>query len=166
MKLKISRSSIGWTLVYIVILVNIVTLFLAKKSSVSGEPFPWLELEKPTLLVVLDEFECASCVHNLQILNALYETLRSDGQIDVRCLIMSRSKSDSKNISSFFAFPVTITDDFKIFRRLNIRRTPLILGISSQKNIVYSELIPSSTMVTEEYLRHGVLDRLYYSLML
>jgi hypothetical protein len=45
-----------------------------------------------------------------------------------------------------------------------MNRSPIILGLSKDHRIVYNELVPFETTLTEEHIRKGVLDRLYYSL--
>ncbi len=163
MKISNKLRTIGWLTVYAVLAINMILLYLIRENSITGAPIEWLSSNKPVLLIILDEFECATCVENLQILNELSEQGDIKDRIDFHCLIVSKTKSDLKKIATFFSFPVSITDDFKIFRRLNINRTPLLLGLSPQKQIVYSEFIPPSTITSENYLKQGILDRLFYS---
>lgn len=153
----------GWFLVFALLAMNVVWLYQVKKNRVHGAPFKELNIDKPTLIVILDEFECATCVENIKILNNLANQENIVGRIDFYCLIVSKSKSDSKKIAPFFSFPTFVTDNYEIFRRLNINKTPLLLGLSPQKQIIYSEFLPPSIVVSERYLRKGIIDRLYYS---
>jgi len=155
-----------WVLIFGVIGINFFLLFEFKKNSLNEQPFEAINIQKPTLVVIFDENECASCVKNLLFLNEMYKYIKNEGSLDFKGIVLSRNKTDRKKISSVFSFPVIVSDDFRILLRLNLRHTPVILGISKEQRIVYSELIPFATVLDERYIKEGVLDRLYYSLEL
>ena len=157
-------SIIAWLIICIIIGVNAFLLFRMKQNSIGEVPLKFLDIKKPTLIVLLDEFECASCVRGLLFLNDMYTTIKAEGNLDFLGIILSKEKTDKKGIAKAFIFPVIISDDFRILKRLNINRTPIILGLSSAHRIVYYELVPFETSLTEDHIRKGVLDRLYYSL--
>ena len=115
-------------------------------------------------MIVFHESECATCVENLFFLNDLYTTIKAEGRLEFQGIILSREKQDPKGIAKAFIFPVLISDDFNIMRRLNLDKTPVILGLTPDHRIVYSDIVPFDTGVKKEYVRKGVLDRLYYSL--
>lgn len=163
-KTKSIFNKLIWAVIYIIIVLNIYLLYQLRKNSIDIPPFDDLNIHKPTLILLLDEFECPDCVKNLLFLNELYDQLKDGGQIDFLGIILSRTKNDSKNIAKVFDFPVMVTDNFKIFKRLNMNQTPLIVGLSHDRRIVYSELIPFETALDEDYFRRGIIDRLYYSL--
>jgi len=153
-----------WILVFIVIVVNFFLLQRVKQNSIAGLPLKYLDIKKPTLIVLLDEFECVSCVRGLLFLNDMYITIKEEGNIDFLGIVLSKNKTDKKDLSKAFVFPVIISDDFMILKRLNINRSPIILGLSKDHRVVYYELVPFETPLTENHIRKGVLDRLYYSL--
>ncbi len=45
-----------------------------------------------------------------------------------------------------------------------MKKMPVILGITPERRIIYADIVPFETGVTGEYIKKGVLDRLYYSL--
>jgi hypothetical protein len=163
MKFKENLGTLGIVLTFLFIAVNILLLYKLKQNSISELPFNHLNIKKPTLVVIFDEFECASCVHGLRFLNDLYTTIKSEARLEFMGLILSKNRTDSKNISKAFVFPCVVTNNFKILKRLNLNQTPVIIGISKDHRIVYSDLIPIQTEITENYIKKGVLDRLYYS---
>lgn len=163
-KSKSLLNKVVWAVIYVIIALNFFLLYQLRKNSIDVPPFDDLDIQRPTLIMLLDEFECADCVRNLLFLNDLYKTMKKEGKIDFLGIILSHSKKDSKNIAKAFAFPVLVTDNFKILNRLNMNQTPIIVGLSQDRRIVYSELIPSGTALDEDYIRHGILDRLYYSM--
>jgi hypothetical protein len=156
-------SVIGWSLVFLCIGVNLYYLSKPKIDILALPPLNDIDIEKPTLVLILNEYECASCVSNLLFLNRMYSKYRCDGEIDFLGIIMSEDLSDQKELQKAFDFPFVISDNFQVFKRLNINRTPLIVGISKNYRIVYFELIPQERQLSESYIRKGVLDRLYYS---
>ena len=68
-------------------------------------------------------------------------------------MVVSKNGTDEKGIVSLFDFPVVITENLDIFRRLKVDRTPLILGVSPSHQIVYSDIVPFETGVSEDYLK-------------
>ena len=161
---KSKWSKAGWAVIYIVIAANLFMLYQFKKSSLDTPPLGYLNLDKPTLVVIFNEHECASCVEGLFFLNDMYTAIKGEGRIDFQGIILSKEKKDPKNISKAFIFPIEITDDFNIMRRLNLDKTPVILGITPEHRVIYVGIVPFETGVKEEYIKKGVLDRLYYSL--
>jgi uncharacterized membrane protein len=157
-------DKISWVVIAIIIVVNFYLLLELKQHSPAQEPLKYLDIKKPTLVVIMQEFECVSCVRGLLFLNDLYAGVKEEGSIDFQGIVLSRDKTDKKGISGAFKFPFHITGDFKILQRLNMNRTPIIIGLSKERRIVYCELIPIETTLSETYIRKGVLDRLYYSL--
>jgi len=157
------KEKIHWVIIYLIIVGNIVLLLVVKGKIVGDIPLENIPIKKPTLVIVMDEFECANCIHNLLFLNDLASSKYSES-IDFAILILSKTKTDQKNIGKAFAFPVYVSDDFRILKRLNIDQTPLIIGISKERKIFYADLVPVGTTLTEDYFKKGVIDRLYYSL--
>lgn len=155
-------NNLVWIIIFVVIAVNFFLLNRVKQGALKQIPLDFLELKKPALIVLLDEFECSDCVRGLMFLNDMYEQVK--GEFEFTGIILSKTKSDKKGIAKAFAFPIRITDNFDILRRLNLNQTPVILGLSKEKRIYYCDLIPVETKLTEEYIKKGVLDRLYYSL--
>ncbi len=164
MENKSKWSKVGWAAVYIVIAANLFMLYQFKKRSLDTPPLEYLKLEKPTLVVIFNEQECASCVEALFFLNDMYTAIKGEGRLDFQGIILSKEKKDPKNISKAFIFPILITDDFNIMRRLNLNKTPVLLGMTPGHRVIYTDIVPFETGVTEEYIKKGVLDRLYYSL--
>lgn len=152
-----------WFLIFFIILINGYLLLKLKKNSLEEAPLTFLNIKKPTLVVLLDEFECADCVKKLLFLNQIYSQLKSERRLDIAGVIFSQTKTDVKKISRVFKFPIYISDDFRIFKRINLNRTPIILGLTEKHQIVYSELIPMEATLTEYHIKETVLDRLYYS---
>ncbi len=157
-------NKIGWTVIFAIIALNFFLLYKLKSNSLDVPPFNDLDIDGPTLIVVVDEFECVDCINNLMFLDDMYIQLKDEGRINFLGIILSREKTDRKKIAKAFRFPFIVSDDFKILKRLNMNRTPLLIGISEDKRIVYCELIPVSTALDDDYIRRGLLDRLYYSL--
>lgn len=147
----------------VLITINIVLLVQMKKNTYLVEPVNYLELDKGTIVIVFQEYECDECIKNFLFLNDLYEELKKEGQVDVRLIILSKECKDSKNISSMFVFPVTIVDNFSILKRMNIKETPLLIGISKNHEIVYYEHIPQGIRIDAEYLNGSLIQRLHYS---
>jgi hypothetical protein len=161
---KKNIRKIGIAFIYLIILVNGFLLFKLKQNSIAELPLKHLELTKPTLVVIVDEMECASCIHGLRFLNKMYTTIKNEGRLDFKGIILSKNNTDSKSISNAFIFPFQVSDDFRILKRLNLNRTPVIIGISKDNQILYWDLVPFQTGVTQDFIKKGVLDRLYYSL--
>lgn len=155
-------NNLVWGIILVVIVVNFYLLNRVKQGALKQYPLDFLEIKKPTLVVLLDEFECTTCVRNLMFLNDMYEQFKGD--FDFTGIILSKTKTDNKGIAKAFAFPTLITDNFGILRRLNQNQTPLIMGLSKENRIYYCDLIPVEMAPSEEYIRKGVLDRLYYSM--
>lgn len=164
MKKQNNWNKVGWAMIFLVIIVNLVLLYWLKKRSLDTTPLDYLTLERPTLVVIFNEFECASCVEGLMFLNELYVQVKDEGKIGITGIILSKEKTDRKNIAKAFVFPIIVSDDFNILRRLNMNKTPIILGVSLEHRILYSDIVPFETGISEEYIKKGVLDRLYYSL--
>lgn len=162
MSKKFNKSILGWTVIYLIIALNVLLLIKIKANSLSDTPLDYLDIKKPTMVVFFDEYECVDCLKQLFFLNELYSELSSRGRIDILGVVVSKTGSDSKDIVSLFEFPVVVTDNFDIFRRLKIDRTPLIVGISRVHQIIYSDIVPFETGVSKEYLKKGIIDRLYY----
>jgi len=159
-------NNLGWLIVFIIIIINLILLIKIKNNQLTEMPLKSINSTKPVLVLILDEFECVSCVKKLLFLNDIFSSLNSDGRVDMTAIILSKNKTDSKSIAKAFIFPVIISNDFNVMKRLNLNHTPVIVGLSKDHKIVYSELIPFGTTLTEDYIRKGVLDRLYYSLEL
>jgi hypothetical protein len=157
-------SIASWVLIVGIIGLNIFLLFKLKKNTLDELPLESLKIQKPTMVVIFDEYECATCIENLLFLNDMYTRIKSEGILDFAAIVLSKNKTDVKKISRVFIFPVTVSDDFRILLRLNLHHTPVLLGISPEHRIVYSDLLPMHPPVTEEYIKKGVLDRLYYSI--
>jgi hypothetical protein len=151
-------------LIFISLGVSFYYLSVLKRQSINETPFKWLNIDKPTLIFVFSEDECASCVKGLHFLNSLYPELKEKGDIELLGVILSKTGSDKKGISRFFQFPFIITHHFDFMKRFNTRRTPIVIGLSKEKELLHFDLIPAETGITDEFLRSGVLDRLYYSL--
>lgn len=165
MKKKIKWNRIGWAIIYIIIIVNLVLLFYLKKSAFITKPLKNIDIKKPTLVVIFNEFECATCVRDLFFLNDLYNNkIKREGLIEFVGIVLSKDKTDRKGIAEAFVFPVQISGDFDILKRLNMNKTPIILGITVEHRIYFCDIVPMETGVTEEFIKKGVLDRLYYSL--
>lgn len=163
MKNKKILTILGWIAVFGFIIVNAVILYQFKTSPSMKVPFADLRLDKSTLLIIFQEFECHDCVEGLKILNGMNGKLKDHGLIEIKGLILSEHNTDSKNIAAGFSFPFLISNDFDILKRLNINHTPVLIGISKKHGIFYSEVIPPGMAITENYLKDGVLDRLYYT---
>ncbi len=153
-----------WAIIVVIVAVNAVLLVGLKRKTLSDMPLESLNITKPTLVVIMDENECAACVKRLMALNDLYTYIKEEGRIDFRGVILSHTKKDPKQLKRAFIFPVEISDDFRILYRLKMNRTPMIIGLSADHRILYSELVPWEAGVTVDYLKSGVLNRLYYSL--
>ena len=151
-------------LIFLLIAANICVLCKIKLTGIQKIPCVNLNLTKPALIVLLQEAECPGCVENLRFLNDLYIRIEQEGLIDFVGIIFSKSNSDQNNISGKFNFPFYIYDNFSILKRLNVNRTPLILGMTEQHEIFYCEIVPNETVLNEEYIKRGVLERLYFSL--
>lgn len=154
---------LGWIAIVVFIAINTMVLYQFKTSPSMKEPFPGMRLEKPTLLIIFQEFECQSCVESFKILNGMNGKLKDHGLIEIKGLIVSENNTDSKSIAAGFNFPFVISDDFDILKRLNIKHTPVLIGLSKTHGIFYSEVIPPTMTITEKYLEGGILDRLYYT---
>jgi len=156
-------SVIGWSLVFVCIGINLYFLSKTRTDCLSVPPLNELSIKKPTLVVFFSEYECATCVTNLRFLNKMYKRYKEAGEIDFLGVVMSETNTDRKELRKVFDFPFKISDNFQLFRRLNIDRTPVILGLSEDHRILYFELIPAEAQLSESYLRKGIIDRLYYS---
>jgi hypothetical protein len=157
-------NSVLWVVIFSVIVLNGVLLLKLKKNTLEEPPLSFMEIKKPTLVLILDENECASCIWNLEFLNGIYTHYYNEGSLDFAAIILSKTKVDPKGIKKAFIFPCYTTDDFRILKRFNLNHTPVLLGITPEHQVVYSELIPFGTSLTEQYLKKGIIDRLYYSL--
>jgi len=136
-------------------------LLFKKSEGVANVPLSYMNFEKPTLVVFLDEMECMTCVESLLFLNQLAADLKEEGQIEIRLVILSGTGSDEKNLSERFQLPSLITSNFSILERLNITKTPLLVGITPEHNLVYHELLEVAPSVDPNHVRFVVLDRLY-----
>ncbi len=166
MAMKINWNKVGWGLICLAIIINFVLLLrINKQGPMDTKPLGTIKLEKPTLFVIFNEFECASCVEGLSFLNDLYLDIKQGEKIDFFGIILSENKTDSKRIETAFAFPFLVTDDFSILSRLNMNRTPIIIGLSKDHRIFFSDVVPMGTGITPEFLKKGALDRLYYSIL-
>jgi hypothetical protein len=153
-----------WTLIFGIILLNMFLLNKVKQNALGDIPLEYLEIKKPTIIILLDEYACISCVQGLLFFNDIYMELHSKNDVDIKGVILSESKTDKKNITQSFIFPFVITNNFDILRRLNLNKTPVILGMSKDHRIFYSDFITKGSRVTPEFIKNGVLDRLYFSL--
>lgn len=160
---KLNAYKIGWIIVAVFVLFNCALLFKIARPKFSDKPLQNLDIKKPTLFVLIQEFECRDCLTRLLELNQVYHEVKENGRIAIKGIVFSESKTDSKNVAKIFAFPTIITDDFTIFKRLNITRTPLLLGISRDHQIFYFEVIPDGLTLTKEYLKKGALGKLYFA---
>lgn len=116
----------------------------------------FLELEKPTLVFVLDENECVSCLEGLSFLNELYTELVAQEILDLKVVVLSKNGRDCKEISRWFHFPVVVSDDFSLLESLNLNQTPILTGITAAHRIIWLQPLPSGIIEPDE-LREGAL---------
>ena len=121
---KFKWRKIGWVVVYLVVIANLLLLYQLRKQSMDTPPLDYLQLEKPTLVIVFHESECATCVENLFFLNDLYTTIKAEGRLEFQGIILSSEKQDPKGIAKAFIFPVLISDDFNIMRQRVLTGSP------------------------------------------
>lgn len=86
-----------------------------------------------------------------------------DQDIDVQVLVYSPNLHDPKGIVNKFIYPTTLTDDDTIFKVLNSRYTPLLIGVSAQREIFFLDTIPKEIPIDEAYISDLVVDRLHYA---
>ena len=144
-----------YVLVMGLILFNLV--ILRHRSKV---PLAFLQLEKPALVVLLDEHECQKCIEDLEVLNNAFERIEENGVITLQGIILSKKGVDSKGIASSFLFPTSISEDFGVLERLNMDKTPLLIGLTQEHRIAYVEYLHNSALLTEDHL-DKVLEHLY-----
>jgi hypothetical protein len=72
----------------------------------------------------------------------------------------SKQGTDSRGLASSFVFPVSISDDFGVLERLNMNRTPLLIGLTPDHRIAYAEYLHDTASLTQDHL-NNVLERLY-----
>jgi len=137
--------------------------YLLLRNRGGKTPFASMVLTKPTLVIVLSENECSSCINDLQIVNDLFREFQQRHDIDIRGVIFSENERDPKGIREQFDFPFTFISDAGWFNLLGNRNTPLLVGLSSEGSVFFVDTIPMGTVLDRFYLEEIVIDRLHYS---
>jgi len=132
-------------------------------SRTSDDLFGDIVLQKPTIALVIGEHDCLSCIHDLQIFNDLYPQIQSENDMDILAIIVSNDRTDTKNFSHYFDFPTITTDNVDIFKKIGHKNTPLILGLSKNKEIFFMDVLPLGTILSHGHIMDTLIDRLYYA---
>lgn len=138
-------------------------LYIILRQHREKTAFDLIPTNSPTLLLILSENECGSCVEELQTLNEVYPTIRDEHGFELYGMIVSKTKTDKKGFSKAFDFPFIVTDNFGIIKQLNIAYTPLLLALSAEKSVLFADILPFGAKLDKTLVLDVILDRLHYS---
>ncbi len=126
--------------------------------------FDLIPTQRPTLLLIINDQECASCIKSLQSLNEIVPVIQNEHGFDISGLMLSKGKEDANGLTKAFDFPFLVTDNFGIAKRLNANHTPLLIALSAEKEVLFVDLLPFGSELDTNFVLDTILDRLHYSL--
>ncbi len=122
------------------------------------------DINKPTVILLIGEHECITCVAKASSLAELYHEVKRQGVFELLGIVLSEEGKDSKSIRSHFDFPFFVSSDFGALARLNLNKTPVLMVVDSQRRVLYSELILSEGDIDVAHLTNVIMQKLYFSL--
>ncbi len=159
--MKRALSNIGFAvIVAVLVLVNV--YYFSRKNA--DTLFGRFELAKPSLVLLMGEHECMSCVLKVASWTDIYDEVRSHESFGLYGFVLSEGGKDPKRISDHFDFPVVGIDDFGVLARLNLDETPILMVVDQRNRILYSELILEDADIDLASLKDTVIQKLYYAL--